>query len=103
MYITSGARYDSYMNESPETIEHLRHILSRFGPVEAAYLFGSRAQGRARADSDYDLALAGPAAELVPLKLDILQALADEGFERVDLVFLEQADPFTRFEAVRPN
>ena len=60
-------------------------------------------KGRARADSDYDLALAGAAAELARLKLDILQALADEGFERVDLVLLEQADPFTRFEAVRPN
>jgi len=37
--------------------ESLREVLARFPQVQAAFLFGSRAEGRARADSDWNLAL----------------------------------------------
>lgn len=75
----------------------------RFFPeVEAVFLFGSRAEGRAGLESDLDLALV--VREPTPgLKLRLLEALIRAGFDRVDLLFLNQADPVTRYEALRPK
>lgn len=78
-------------------------VLARYPFIEAAYLFGSHAAGRARPDSDVDLAVVGPRAELQACKLEILAELVAEGVDRVDLVALEGADPVVRFEAVHPN
>lgn len=78
-------------------------VLARYPFIEAAYLFGSHAAGRAGPDSDVDLAVVGPRAELRARKLDILADLIAEGVDRVDLVALDGADPVLRFEAVHPN
>lgn len=92
------------MQLSYDTLQQrLRGVLGQFPAIQAAYLFGSRATGNARADSDLDLGLVGPARELGSLKLDILAILAEAGIEHVDLVVLESADPVLRFEAVHPN
>ena len=71
--------------------------------IEAAYLFGSTAEGRARPDSDLDLALVGPADALQARKIDLLADLTAQGFDRIDLVLLDEADPLLRFEAVHHN
>ncbi len=73
--------------------------------VRAVYLFGSYAEGRARANSDIDLGVAAPAARerLGALKLDLLTDLAAAGFENVDLVMLDRAGYFLRFQVVRMN
>ena len=81
----------------------LRQVLARYPFIEAAYLFGSHAAGRARPDSDVDVAVVGPRNELQARKLDILADLTAEGLDRVDLVALDGADPLLRFEAVHAN
>ena len=78
-------------------------MLSRFPAVQAVYLFGSHAQGRATPDSDVDLALVGSRDALQAAKLEILADLTAEGVDQVDLVVLDGADPSLRFEAVHVN
>jgi len=78
-------------------------ILEHYPFVQAAYLFGSHAEGRGRPDSDIDLALVGPREKLQACKLDILTDLTAEGLDPIDLVLLDGADPVLRFEAVHPN
>ncbi|MCX6359950.1 MAG: nucleotidyltransferase domain-containing protein [Armatimonadetes bacterium] len=44
----------------PKDLDILLTILARFGEVDAAILFGSRAQGTAQRGSDIDLAISAP-------------------------------------------
>lgn len=80
----------------------LAAVFEPFPEVEAAFLFGSEAEGRARPDSDLDVAVL-VAGEDGMLALRLLEALAAAGLDRVDLMVLNQADPVTRFEVVRAN
>ena len=92
------------MNFDIETLRRrIRRVLGRYQAVQAAYLFGSRAEGRSEPGSDVDLALAGPRHALQAHKLDILADLTAEGLDRVDLVLLDGADLALRFEAVHHN
>lgn len=92
------------MEREPHVAEQkLRRVLARYPSIQAAYLFGSHAVGRAGRHSDVDLALVGPRDELESCKLDILADLAAAGVDSVDLVLLDGADPILRFEAVHPN
>jgi len=92
------------MTPDLETLHRrIQQVLARHPSVQAAYLFGSLAGGRARSGSDVDLALIGPRDELQARKLDILADLTAEGVDRVDLVLLDGADPVLRFEAVHCN
>jgi len=74
--------------------------------VAAAFLFGSRATGRARADSDIDVAvLLDPAPrpdEAYAVRSTLLAALAGHlATERVDLVVLNDAPPALAFRVLR--
>ena len=80
----------------------LAPVLSAFPEVQAAYLFGSVATGQATAASDLDLGIVTE-PPLGDRKLAVLTALADAGFDNVDLVSLDEDDVVLRFEAVRPN
>jgi hypothetical protein len=92
------------MKSNTETLRlRIHRVLGRFQIVQAAYLFGSHAEGRSKPGSDVDLALVGPRDQLQAHKLDILADLTAEGLDRVDLVLLDGADPALRFEAVHPN
>jgi len=80
---------------------------ARFPEVVAAYLFGSQRAGRARRDSDVDVALLleaelDPGEELT-LRLDALAALQPlTGGPRLDLVAIgRSAPPVLAFEALR--
>ncbi len=86
-----------------EISRRLRPVLEQHPEIEAAFLFGSHAEGRAHPDSDIDLALVGSREKLTAEKLDLLAALTRAGLDRLDLVLLDGADPALRFEAVRPN
>ncbi len=89
---------------TPEQLRaHQQQIGPRFPALQAVYLFGSVAEGRARPDSDVDLALVGPAEALRAQYLALLQALAEAGLERDDPVLLEEADMVLTLEALRPN
>jgi len=81
----------------------IQPVLATFPDVQAAFLFGSHATGRARPDSDVDLGLAGPPERLEAQRLDLLTELTRAGLERIDLVLLDRADPALQFEAVRHN
>lgn len=87
-----------------ETIaERVEKVSARYREVDAAFLFDSHAEGRAREDRDIDLAPVGSAAAIETRKLDILTDLTRAGLDEVDRVLLDGADPGLHFEAVRPN
>lgn len=83
--------------------EGLNEAFEDFPEVEAVFLFGSVAEGRAGAESDLDLAIVPSGAGLRERRLDLLSALVRAGLDDVDLVFLDTADVVLRYEAVRPN
>jgi len=77
-------------------------LKKRCSPV-AVYLFGSRAAGEERPDSDLDLAVLLPEGVRIPLleKMSIVEQLAGiVGFE-VDLVVLNEARLPIQFEIIR--
>jgi predicted nucleotidyltransferase len=67
----------------------LRNVLARFPVVVLALVFGSVAQGRERADSDLDIAVAANQALTVTEKMDIIAALAEQTGRPVDLIDLK--------------
>ncbi len=72
----------------------------RFG-LQALYLFGSRATGRARADSDVDLAALVEHAPEPLDRLQLRQQLEEEVGEPVDLVILNDASPILAWQVLR--
>ena len=82
---------------------NLAEVFREFDGVIAVYLFGSLAAGKARPDSDLDLAVVPRDGETRACKLDILAALTRLGFDDIDLVFLDTDDLFLRFQAVKHN
>ncbi len=86
----------------------LHAVLEPFHEVRAAYLFGSHAQGRARVDSDLDVALSFDAHLRVDVRaelmLDLLAALSralGPLGERADLLDLDRASSAVAFRAIR--
>jgi len=70
-----------------DTIAALRSVFDSRDDVELALLFGSTARGQARADSDVDVAVHAPSADLLELAARISDATARE----VDIVALADA------------
>lgn len=68
-------------------MESLRETLARFPGVRLAMLFGSRATGRERPDSDVDLAVVCPEGD----RYALASALTDAIGRDVDLVDLSRA------------
>lgn len=86
-------------NSCMEGIERrLAPVLRRAG-VRFAYWWGSRARGRARADSDWDLAVSLPEASSdVDRFLDLVDELCVRlETDEVDVTLLEDAVPSVRF------
>jgi hypothetical protein len=81
----------------------LKTVFENYPEIQAVYLFGSSASGRANAESDLDLAVLADDTSLRGRKLDILTELAGKGFCNVDLVFLPADDIVLQHEAVRLN
>jgi len=79
-----------------------REIAARFH-LDLLVLFGSRATGRHRARSDFDLAVLDATSPLnaesrAALALELVQLL---GTDSIDLVFLRRASPLLRYNALR--
>jgi len=91
------------MERTEQLGEGVRPILEQFPAVQAAFLFGSHAEGRARDSSDLDIGLVGDKDTLQRQRLALLTEFARAGVDRVDLVILDGADPALQFEAVAPN
>jgi predicted nucleotidyltransferase len=81
----------------------LPEIFKKYPDIQAVYLFGSVASGKANLQSDIDLAILPRTPSLREKKLDILADLTGHGFNNVDVIFLDIRDIVVRFEAVRQN
>lgn len=66
----------------------LREVLTRFPALMLALVFGSVAQGRQRADSDLDIAVAADHPLTVAEKIAMTQALAEKTGRPIDLIDL---------------
>lgn len=78
--------------EQPSAVQHadLQEVLARFPMLELALLFGSVAQGRARMDSDLDIAVsAGHRALTAEERRALIEALAERTGRPVDLIDLQ--------------
>ncbi len=87
----------------PSDVQALQAVFRRYPEVLAVYLFGSCADGTANAESDLDLGILPRTPAFHEHLLDVLADLTKAGFERVDVVFLDQADPTLRYEIVHRN
>lgn len=67
----------------------LREVLARFPGLVLALVFGSVAQGRQRAESDLDIAVAAKQALTVAEKMAVIEALAERTGRPVDLIDLK--------------
>jgi predicted nucleotidyltransferase len=84
-------------NREKEVLETAIKILKdRLNPPRIL-LFGSRAEGRARKESDFDLAVEGPLPDFRK-RWEIAEAIDDAiGLYEVDIVYLESVEePFRR-------
>lgn len=88
---------------SDNNIHKLNNIFSRYPEIKAVYLFGSRAVGKERANSDIDLGCYANSDAATSLKMEVLKDLTNEGFNSIDLVMLARADLVVQYEAVRLN
>lgn len=83
--------------------EWLRKWLAEFPEIEFALLFGSRARGAAREDSDWDIAVylsdACSASKRFALRREMLAAVP--GRAPVDLVVLNDAPPLLGHRALQ--
>ncbi len=84
-------------------LERLHAIFAGYPEIQAVYLFDSAVTGRLHQESDLDLAIVARTPDLRARKLDLLTDLARQGFCDVDLLFLDEADIVTQYEAVRHN
>lgn len=69
----------------------LRLVLKNFPRIEQAILFGSVASGKARPDSDLDLAVGAPSALTADEKLALITSLALQTGRPIDLIDLKVA------------
>lgn len=86
---------------SETSLRVVESILESQPKVLAAWLFGSQVSGRARPDSDVDIAVLCKDAlslqEQLGLTAELERAL---GVERVDLVTVDASQPVLAFEAI---
>ncbi len=82
-------------------IDKIRDCLFPHDYLVAVWLFGSQATGRARPDSDFDVAVWGEQPLDLDQRLSIQMELEEAlGRFRVDVVDLHKASPVLRFEAL---
>jgi predicted nucleotidyltransferase len=82
----------------------LPEVFRSYPEIQAVYLFGSAAEGRAGPRSDLDVAIVSDRPRLREKRLDIVADLVRAGFDEVDLVLIdEEGDLVMAYEAIRAN
>lgn len=81
--------------------DRISQALSRYSCVQAAYLFGSRARGRAKGKSDLDLALVCSKAVSGLERMEMETQLSDMLLTDVDLVIFHQANPLLQHKILQ--
>lgn len=91
------------MQLSPGNIDKLRHYLSNRSEITAAYLFGSRAEGLARKDSDIDIAvLLSPKPEnVLEYRITLSGELENLFHKRIDLIVLNASPLLLQFQVIK--
>jgi predicted nucleotidyltransferase len=90
MEVTPTAnRHQQGHTSASGTDAQLVDVLERFPNVMLAMLFGSHAQGRQRADSDLDIAVAAHHALTAAEKIALIEALAESTGRAIDLIDLK--------------
>lgn len=84
-------------------LEKLSVVFRRYPEIQAVYVFGSVALGKAHRESDLDLSIVSRDNTFRRRKLGLLAELARQGFCNVDLVFLDTEDIVLQYEAIRQN
>jgi len=85
--------------DPPELKRRLGEVFAKFEDVRLALLFGSRASGRARENSDVDLAVDAPARLLWEIGARVSEAVGLE----VDVVRLQDASIPLQRELIRDS
>jgi predicted nucleotidyltransferase len=87
------------MNASEK--DRISQALSRYSCVQAAYLFGSRAQGRAKGRSDLDLAVVCSRDVFGLERVEVETQLSNMLHADVDLVIFHQANPLLQHKILQ--
>jgi predicted nucleotidyltransferase len=82
-------------------LEAIRNVADGDPEIRALYLFGSRATGQARRDSDIDIGVLYRRGQSMAAALALEQTLEDTLRERVDVVDVGHATAFLALEIVR--
>ena len=86
-----------------DIIRKCKSILMDYEDIIFAYIFGSYVQGRMRKDSDIDIAIYLKNDMDIQTYLDIKMQLSDSCRKEVDLVILNDATPFLKYQIYKNN
>lgn len=89
------------MNDLNDLIETIRRVLADGPPLRLAVLFGSFATGRARLDSDVDIAILPYKDVALSVELDLAAQLSRVLAREVDLVRIDRASTLVQWQIAR--
>ena len=84
-----------------QVVAPVRGVVESHSDVRALYLFGSRAAGGARADSDLDLGVLYRSRQALERTLQLEQELERAAGLKVDLVDVARAGAFLAYDIIR--
>ena len=88
--------------DAKSVVQEVLHSIGAREAIRASYLFGSRRRGGGSPQSDVDLAIQTDDTfteeDLFDLRLDLSRAI---GSSRIDVVWLNRADPVIAFEVIQ--
>jgi predicted nucleotidyltransferase len=86
----------------PDKVLSLAPLFGPLKAIEAVYVFGSYASGKAQQKSDLDLGIVcKPGTVSDEDKLYLLTEITRHGFDRIDLVLVDGSDHFLAHEVVK--